>query len=174
MAKQDDYVRYTIRIPRWIYTLVENSAGEHTRSINAEIIENLTYAHSDEAKRDKDLIDELRHDYFSIRERLDDALQSEKLMIDLAASLEKIRQLNLNNFILSIKQILLLRDNLPKNVADYCDGVLKIYEDEIKNLDPDNEPMKHILEQAKKLDTFTSSNEEAGKVEFKPKNQRKS
>lgn len=38
MAKQDDYIRYTIRVPANIYQRVREAADEHERSINAEII----------------------------------------------------------------------------------------------------------------------------------------
>jgi hypothetical protein len=39
MAKQDDYVRYTIRVPATLYARVQEAAGE--KSVNAEIIERL-------------------------------------------------------------------------------------------------------------------------------------
>lgn len=35
MAKQDDYVRYTIRVPARLYAQIEDAAGE--KSVNAEI-----------------------------------------------------------------------------------------------------------------------------------------
>lgn len=39
MAKQDDYVRYTIRVPSTVYDAVKEAAGD--KSVNAEIIERL-------------------------------------------------------------------------------------------------------------------------------------
>jgi hypothetical protein len=39
MARQDDYVRYTIRVPAELYERVKEAAGD--RSVNAEIIERL-------------------------------------------------------------------------------------------------------------------------------------
>lgn len=39
MAKQDDYIRYTIRVPSALYDAVQKAAGD--KSINAEIIEKL-------------------------------------------------------------------------------------------------------------------------------------
>lgn len=39
MAKQDDYVRYTIRLPAPLYEKVREAAGE--KSVNAEIIARL-------------------------------------------------------------------------------------------------------------------------------------
>lgn len=39
MAKQDDYTRYTIRIPTPLYERVKAAAGE--KSVNAEIVETL-------------------------------------------------------------------------------------------------------------------------------------
>jgi hypothetical protein len=39
MAKQDDYVRYTIRVPSDLYERLKNEAGE--KSVNAEIVERL-------------------------------------------------------------------------------------------------------------------------------------
>jgi len=39
MAKQDDYVRYTIRVPASLYQRVQAAAGD--RSVNAEIIARL-------------------------------------------------------------------------------------------------------------------------------------
>lgn len=44
MAKQDDYTRYTIRVPREAYAHLETAAREAGRSINAEIVDRLTYA----------------------------------------------------------------------------------------------------------------------------------
>ena len=41
MAKQDDYVRYTIRVPREIYADIEEHANAASRSVNAEIIQRL-------------------------------------------------------------------------------------------------------------------------------------
>lgn len=41
MAKQDDYVRYTIRVPREIYADIEDHANAASRSVNAEIIQRL-------------------------------------------------------------------------------------------------------------------------------------
>lgn len=42
MAKQDDYVRYTIRVPREIYADIEQRANTEQRSVNAEIIQRLS------------------------------------------------------------------------------------------------------------------------------------
>jgi len=39
MAKQDDYVRYTIRVPANLYAQIQAAAGE--KSVNAEIVERL-------------------------------------------------------------------------------------------------------------------------------------
>lgn len=39
MAKQDDYVRYTIRLPASLYEQVRKAAGD--KSVNAEIIARL-------------------------------------------------------------------------------------------------------------------------------------
>lgn len=39
MAKQDDYIRYTIRVPARLYGRLQNAAGE--KSINAEVNERL-------------------------------------------------------------------------------------------------------------------------------------
>ncbi|OLP44613.1 helix-turn-helix transcriptional regulator [Rhizobium oryziradicis] len=44
MAKQDDYVRYTVRLPRELYSMVEALANESSRSVNAEITELLEKA----------------------------------------------------------------------------------------------------------------------------------
>jgi len=44
MAKQDDYARYTIRIPQEVYSALEQAATAANRSVNAEIVERLTYA----------------------------------------------------------------------------------------------------------------------------------
>lgn len=38
MAKQDDYVRYTIRVPRPLYARVEKAAAQSERSVNGEIV----------------------------------------------------------------------------------------------------------------------------------------
>lgn len=42
MAKQDDYVRYTIRVPSELYFKIQESAGE--KSINAEIVSRLAHS----------------------------------------------------------------------------------------------------------------------------------
>lgn len=41
MAKQDDYIRYTIRVPADLYKSIELAAYENNRSNNAEIIARL-------------------------------------------------------------------------------------------------------------------------------------
>lgn len=41
MAKQDDYARYTIRVPKDIYSAIEAAAQDGGRSVNAEIINRL-------------------------------------------------------------------------------------------------------------------------------------
>ncbi|MFB9952451.1 Arc family DNA-binding protein [Rhizobium puerariae] len=41
MAKQDDYARYTIRVPQETYSLIEKAAAEANRSVNAEIVSRL-------------------------------------------------------------------------------------------------------------------------------------
>jgi hypothetical protein len=42
MAKQDDYVRYTIRVPKEPYAAIEKAAMEAGRSMNAEIVQRLS------------------------------------------------------------------------------------------------------------------------------------
>ncbi|UFS66564.1 hypothetical protein LO749_18845 [Paracoccus denitrificans] len=54
MAKQDDYTRYTIRIPTPLYERVKAAAGE--KSVNAEIVEALEQAYPDPDPV-KDLLD---------------------------------------------------------------------------------------------------------------------
>ncbi len=49
MAKQDDYVRYTIRVPGKLYSRLQEVADEHKRSVNAEIIDRLSSLLLDEA-----------------------------------------------------------------------------------------------------------------------------
>lgn len=44
MAKQDNYVRYTIRVPEELYSRIKESAGD--KSINAEIIERIELSFS--------------------------------------------------------------------------------------------------------------------------------
>ncbi|MGO7370086.1 Arc family DNA-binding protein [Rhizobium ruizarguesonis] len=44
MAKQDDYVRYTIRVPREVYAPLEQAADTSGRSMNAEIVRRLTWS----------------------------------------------------------------------------------------------------------------------------------
>lgn len=41
MAKQTDFIRYTIRVPREIYAAIERHAEENQRSVNAEVIQRL-------------------------------------------------------------------------------------------------------------------------------------
>ncbi|NTB84103.1 Arc family DNA-binding protein [Agrobacterium tumefaciens] len=43
MAKQDDYSRYTIRVPQKVYQALESAAYASGRSINAEIIDRLQW-----------------------------------------------------------------------------------------------------------------------------------
>lgn len=43
MAKQDDYTRYTIRIPSELYDRIKEGAGD--KSVNAELIETLERAY---------------------------------------------------------------------------------------------------------------------------------
>lgn len=44
MAKQDDYTRYTIRVPQHLYAALDQAASASNRSINAEIVERLAFA----------------------------------------------------------------------------------------------------------------------------------
>lgn len=44
MAKQDDYSRYTIRVPQHLYAALDEAASASNRSINAEIVERLAFA----------------------------------------------------------------------------------------------------------------------------------
>lgn len=46
MAKQDDYVRYTVRLPADLYQRIQNAAGD--KSVNAEIIHRLELSLTDE------------------------------------------------------------------------------------------------------------------------------
>lgn len=55
MAKQDDYIRYTIRVPQETYNLVTSAAEESGRSINGEIVARLTESFE---RRTLDLSDE--------------------------------------------------------------------------------------------------------------------
>lgn len=51
MAKQDDYARYTVRIPQNLYAEIERAAEAANRSVNAEIVERLAYSVSTPAER---------------------------------------------------------------------------------------------------------------------------
>ncbi|MDP9571485.1 UNVERIFIED_ORG: hypothetical protein J2W66_001970 [Agrobacterium larrymoorei] len=44
MAKQDDYARYTIRVPKEVYSAVEMAAEQNGRSLNAEIVDRLAFS----------------------------------------------------------------------------------------------------------------------------------
>ena len=48
MAKQDEYVRYTIRVPADLYAVLEQGAASSERSVNAEIVEQLRRAVSED------------------------------------------------------------------------------------------------------------------------------
>lgn len=55
MAKQDDYTRYTIRIPTPLYERVKTAAGE--KSVNAEIVATLEEAYPAETELAQQLIE---------------------------------------------------------------------------------------------------------------------
>lgn len=54
MAKQDGYVRYTIRVPAELYDQVQSAAEQANRSINAEIVERLSVSFTE--LRDAELL----------------------------------------------------------------------------------------------------------------------
>lgn len=47
MAKQDDYIRYTIRVPADLYQRVQDAADREVRSVNAEIVSTLEEKYPD-------------------------------------------------------------------------------------------------------------------------------
>jgi hypothetical protein len=89
MAKQDDFIRYTIRVPADLYRLVEMAAFEANRSNNAEIIARLeaSFAHSSAGVSEADaaLVQRI--------ERLEEAVR-EVLAVSGAAPLREPSRLN--------------------------------------------------------------------------------
>lgn len=71
MAKQDDYVRYTIRIPAELYGRLKSHAGD--KSVNAEIIERLedTFAWETQKEIGEGIDRELKASIDRLNERLD-------------------------------------------------------------------------------------------------------
>ncbi|MFH5773602.1 hypothetical protein ACHFJ0_05070 [Paracoccus sp. NGMCC 1.201697] len=57
MAKQDDYTRYTIRIPTDLYERVKAAAGD--KSVNAQIIEVLEEKYPAPTDFDRDLAEQI-------------------------------------------------------------------------------------------------------------------
>lgn len=80
MARQDTYVRYTIRLPAPLYERVREAAGE--KSINAEIIARLETSFGvvglgeAAAKPKRDDTAALRRDIQELAKKLDSALRS--------------------------------------------------------------------------------------------------
>lgn len=74
MAKQDDYVRYTVRIPQPLYEQVQEAAGE--KSVNAEIVERLMRSFRPE-NHAANVIEDLRIKLFEIEETLNRTLEKE-------------------------------------------------------------------------------------------------
>lgn len=60
MAKQDDYARYTIRVPAHLYASIEKAAQETERSVNAEIIQRLELAMSEDLWERQKFVDTLK------------------------------------------------------------------------------------------------------------------
>lgn len=74
MAKQDEYTRYTIRIPTPLYERIKGAAG--AKSVNAEIASSLAKAYPVQSFRDMDAFDLFSYitapsDWAEIRKRID-------------------------------------------------------------------------------------------------------
>lgn len=80
MAKQEDYVRYTIRVPKELYAAIERSAAEANRSINAEVIENLTFAQYDDIGDRAELLLRIRDKEIELKTQVRDLSEMEKDM----------------------------------------------------------------------------------------------
>lgn len=66
MAKQDDYTRYTIRIPTPLYERVKDAAGE--KSVNAEIVATLEEAYPEpEPNELQDIIINMMEEIVSLK-----------------------------------------------------------------------------------------------------------
>lgn len=63
MAKQDNFVRYTIRVPADLYMRLQDAAG--LKSVNAEIVERLAASFDQKRKgidwNDPDVMEAMRH-----------------------------------------------------------------------------------------------------------------
>lgn len=59
MAKQDEFTRYTIRIPQPLYKAIEEAASSAGRSVNAEVTQRLEFAMSEDIWERKQFIDTL-------------------------------------------------------------------------------------------------------------------
>lgn len=66
MAKQDDYVRYTIRVPKEVFGPLEDAAHDANRSANAEIIERLAFSIANPPK----MIEKLKRDFNALDDEI--------------------------------------------------------------------------------------------------------
>lgn len=103
MAKQDDFARYTIRIPASLYAKIEAAAEAAERSINAEIMQRLELAMSENIWERQKFIDTLNfkqhiidkqihilNEALSEKNKYKDLLNSERAIRDLQATMLRL------------------------------------------------------------------------------------
>lgn len=134
MAKQDDYVRYTIRVPKEIFEPLEKAAHESNRSANAEIIARLAYtvANPPEAvealKRQSDALDDeinlMEGDLRGLADNvkaLQEANANLKEMIDSGAELPLRLMHHILNYI----------DDVPDELAIWAYEIVNLLEQKV-------------------------------------------
>lgn len=81
MAKQDNYARYTIRVPQDVYSALEQAATAANRSVNAEIVQRLEQSLRD-FEEVEDLWKQIDQRDATIRSIRDQAFEKEKLLTE--------------------------------------------------------------------------------------------
>lgn len=120
MAKQDDYVRYTIRVPREVFEPIEAAAHASGRSANSEIVERLKFSirHSaDDFSNLQEKIELMERDIEYFSEEFDNIKALYKDESDLIESLGNAVAANVELTKIQMHYILGYIDKIPSDLA---------------------------------------------------------
>jgi translation elongation factor EF-G len=128
MAKQDDYVRYTIRVPRHVYSAIEAAADVANRSANAEIVERLTSA-VDSSRPERSQLETRIAEQDKAIEELQRLLEGVSIRAEEWKALWEAQYKNKNDVVGLLRsvchQILAYGDSVPANLSEFAENMLE-------------------------------------------------
>ncbi|MGX5708273.1 Arc family DNA-binding protein [Brucella lupini] len=142
MAKQDDYMRYTIRVPSGVYQHIQDAAESAGRSVNAEIIERL----ENSIQKDESLV-EVTEKAVETLERM-----NEEARLDLAQLKAMASQIKMMRYLLD--QVAINKNNLPKELIAIIEILAEVGERQIADFDVDR--FQEIFDESRDAHTFAA------------------